>query len=307
MTFKRLQLVFSAILLALAANSPAAGQDDFQRLRLGVSLSPDEAIRERIEPFRLYLEEKLDVPVDLFLIDTLGQLAEALANGDIDYARLSSSSYAAVYSECECIEPLATVRPDGFPARFYSVLIAKTAKPRKTIADLKGGRLGVGDHLSIASYRVPLSNLLAEGIDPRKHFRTMVQVKGEIEGLQAVLDGRIEASLGWSSLAGAPNTGYTAGSLNDFFLRGAAGFDKLQIVWRSQPIPYNAHAVRSGLPDHTKRQLRGALLDLLEADPLAYFSREPDFPGGLEPVVHADYRAVLRSYEPDFQTVFVKE
>ncbi|MEO9901557.1 MAG: PhnD/SsuA/transferrin family substrate-binding protein [Roseibium sp.] len=292
-----------AALVLLPATTSWAQQEGLQRLRLGVAVGADEAMRERIEPFRLYLEDELDVPVDLFLIDTLGELAEALVKGDIDYARLSPASYAAAFTQCACIEPLATARPDHFPARFYSVLIVKSADQGATLSDLKGGRLGIGQSNSISSYRVPLSNLLAEGIDVRQHFRTSVRVKDPVEGLQAVLEERIDASLGWSTLSGKMETGYTAGTLNELFTSGAAGLDKLQIVWRSPAIPYNAHSVRTDLPDEQKRALRGALLELRDASPAAYFSIEPDFPGGLEPVVHADYRAMLRSYAPDFQEV----
>jgi phosphonate transport system substrate-binding protein len=296
-------LLLRAILCVLALAQVSHAEETLHRLRLGVAVGADEAIRERIEPFRVYLEEKLDIPVDLFLIDTLGELADALTKGDIDYARLSPTAYAAAFEDCGCIEPLATARPDSFPARFYSVLFARATEPRTTIADLKAKRLGVDGPNSVAGYRVPLTNLLAEGIDVRKHFRTLVRVQDPAAGLQAILDGRVEASLGWSTLAGKPSTGYTAGTLNDFFLESGSGFEKLQIVWRSPPIPYNAHSVRMDLPDNAKRALRGALLDLRDDDPSAYFAIEPDFPGGLEPVVHGDYRAVLRSYDPKFQEI----
>ncbi|WP_417671031.1 phosphate/phosphite/phosphonate ABC transporter substrate-binding protein [Roseibium sp.] len=274
--------------------------DELTRLRFGVAIGADEAIRERIEPFRLHLEDQLDLPVDLFLIDTLGELAQALAKGDIDYARLSPASYAAAAQACGCLEPLASATPDGFPPFFYAVLVAKGRPQPVAIADLKGARLGVGASHSIGSYRVPLANLLADGIDARRHFRTMVRMKDPLDGLQAVVDGRVEASLAWSTLNGNPATGYTAGTLNDFYLRASPGFDKLQVVWRSPPIPYTAHAVNGSVPDRVKQKLRATLVELKETAPDVFIAVEPDFPGGLKPAIAADFRAVTRSYEPAF-------
>ncbi len=276
---------------------PAAAE--VHRLRVGIAIGADEAARERIEPFRVYLEERLDLPVDLYLIDTLGELAEALSKGDVDYGRLSSSAYAAAFTACECLEPLATASPDAFPPNFYSVLVAKDRQPGATIAELKGGRVGIGDPNSVSGYLVPLANLAAEGVEPKSHFSAMVRVKDPVDGLQAVVDGRLDAAFAWSTLNGEPSTGYDAGTLNDFYVSGRPGFSKLQIVWRSLPIPYNAHVVQLDLPDELKRALRGALIGLRDEAPDIYMALEPDLPGGLQPVVHADYRAVLRAYSAE--------
>jgi hypothetical protein len=38
-------------------------------------------------------------------------------------------------------------------------------------------------------------------------------------------------------------------------------------------------------------------MDLRREAPGAYLAIEPDLPGGFEPVVHADYRPLLRTFE----------
>lgn len=292
-------LLLWSVLLASIGAGHAEGDADPRRLRVGITVGTDDTIRERVEPFRLALEAAIDLPVDLFLIDTLDETVDALAKGEIDYARLSSSAYAATFSRCSCVEPLATARPDAFPGRFYSVLVVRETERALTFEDLKGGILGIQGPDSIAGYRIPLANLAAEGIQPKAHFRSILRLKDPVDGLHAVLDGRVDAAAAWSTLSGSEESGYTAGSLNDFFVSGAKGLDRLRILWRSPPLPYNAHAVRAELPDAFKRQLRAALLELKDSAPDAYLAIEPDMPGGFEPVVHADYRAVLRTYEPD--------
>jgi len=294
-----------ACLLPLAGAAAAEKEkpETLQRLRFGVAVGTDEAIRDRLEPFRRELETALDLPVDLFLMDTLGNVVDALAAGDIDYARLSSSAYAATYSLCECVEPLATARPDAFPARYYALIVGRKTERPLELADLAGGRLGVQAPESVTGYRVPLANLAAEGTDPRAFFRTLVRMRDPVDGLQAVLDGRVDAATAWSTLSGNAESGYTAGTLNEFYLSGAPGLERLQVIWQSQPIGYNAHTVRLALPDPFKRKLRAALLDMKDQAPDAYLSVEPDMPGGFEPTVHADYRAVLRTYDPKYRAV----
>lgn len=273
------------------------------RLRLGVVVAGEENARDRVEPFRLALEDISDLPVDLFLMDTMGDAVEAIAEGRIDYARLSPSAYAAAYRLCSCIEPLVTAGPDDFPARFYAILVGKSGTEKISLADLKDVRLAVGGKNSSTGYRVPLANLAADGIDVRAHFSALVEVQDPVDGIRALLDGRVQAALAWSTLAGEAKNGYTAGTLNDYYVSGGRGFKDLEIVWRSPPIPYSAHSLGKDLPDVLKRRLRAGLMDMRREDPGAYLAIEPDLPGGFEPVVHADYRPMVRTYEDAFASV----
>jgi len=298
------RLFLSTLLIAAGASALAQeGATQPDRLRLGVVVAADDGARERVEPFRLALEDIADLPVDLFLMETLADASEALAAGRIDYARLSPSAYAAVHQLCVCVEPLVTAGPDDFPARFYAILVARSSAEKLSLADLKGKRLAVGSSHAVTGYRVPLANLAADGINARTHFSSLVEVKDPVEGLRAVLDGRVDAALAWSTLAGEAKNGYTAGTLNDFYVSGGRGFKDLEIVWRSPPIPYSAHSLRKDLPDDLKRRIRAGLMDLRREAPDAYLAIEPGLPGGFEPVVHADYRPLLRTYEDEYATL----
>ncbi|MTI43926.1 phosphate ABC transporter substrate-binding protein [Roseibium hamelinense] len=287
------------------AGGAVSKAEDFQRFKMGIVVGKDPTVRERIEPFRKELEFELDRPVDLFLIDTLGELVDAISAADIHYARLSPSAYATSDALCSCVEPLVTARPDELEARYFSILVGKAREIRPTIEDLKGGRIGVQSPSSVTGYRVPLANLAAEGIDPRSFFKILVRTKDPLEALHAVLDGRIDAAFVWSTLSGKTAQGYSAGTLNELYISGASGLEKLDVYWRSPAIPYSAHTVQKALPDALKRKLRAFLVDLRDSAPDAYFAVEPDYPGGLEPVVHSDFRAVLRTYDPGLQDILV--
>lgn len=299
--------MFWMVFWSLSTGNSQGVETNPDRLRLGVIVGADESTRERIEAFRVALEDIADLPVALFMMPTMGEAIEAVSSGRIDYIRLSPSAYAATYQLCSCVEPLVTAGPDDFPARFYAILIAQRRDKSTTLADLKGARLAVGSSQSVAGYRVPLANLAADGINVRDHFKSLVEVQNPVEGIRAVLDQRVQASLGWSSLAGESKNGFTSGTLNDYYRSGGRDFDDLEIVWRSPPIPYSAHTVRSDLPDTLKRRLRAGLMDLRREQPAAFLAIEPDLPGGFEPVVHGDYRPVLRTYEDQLSPILKPE
>lgn len=304
MTQARNSFLLIALLVLMAfVPSLSAAQDNEEmpdRLRLGIVVATEETARDRVEPFRLALEEIADLPVDLFLLETMGDAVEGIASGRVDYVRVSPSGYAAAYQLCGCVEPLVTAGPDDFPARFHAILVSKQSSQGNSLEELKGTRLAVGGKQAVAGYRVPLANLAADGINARTHFSTLVEVQNPVEGLLALFDGRVQATLAWSTLAGEAKNGYTAGTLNDYYVSGGRGFNDLEIVWRSPPIPYSAHTVRAELPDMLKRRIRAGLMDLRREAPGAYLAIEPDLPGGFEPVVHADYRPVLRTFEEEY-------
>ncbi|EFO33143.1 putative phosphate uptake ABC transporter periplasmic solute-binding protein [Roseibium sp. TrichSKD4] len=305
MTHIRFLFAFVAImLLASTAVQYAAADDDLARFRVGIAIGTDENVRERMEPFRVVLEEIVDRPVDLYLIDTMGGVVEALAAGEIDYARLSPAAYGAADAVCGCVEPLVSARPDEDTERFHAIVVAPRKEELTTLDDLKGQSLGVEDTRSIAGYRVPLANLKHEGVDPWSHFRALIQVADGVEGIQAVLDGRLGATLAWSTMTGDRDKGYSAGSLTEIHKANRNSISKLAVVWQSQGIPFSAHVVPGKLPDELKRNLRAGLMELQETSGAAYAEIEPGLPGGFMPVVHSDFRAVMRTFEPELQVVF---
>ena len=300
MVVRNLAALACVCMVLISGWSVSAQAQTAGRFRFGIAVGTDDEIRERLEPYRTYLEDVVDLPVDLFLIPTLDELTAALVNGDVDYALLSSSAYGAASVLCSCVEPLVSARPDVGRGRYRAVMIAR--RPLD-LASLAGKRLAVQSNGSTTGYRIPLANLLKEGINVRDHFSTLLRVDSGVDGLLAIMDGRADASLGWSTLTGSQQTGYTAGTLNDYFLSGARGLDKLAVIWTSAPLPYDAHAVRGDLPDDLKVRLKEGLLRLLGAAPDVYLAIEPDLPGGFLPVTDADYEAFKVTFGEDARKV----
>ncbi|NVK36202.1 MAG: phosphate/phosphite/phosphonate ABC transporter substrate-binding protein [Rhodobacteraceae bacterium] len=269
----------------------------FRHLRYGVVVGSDANLRNRIEPVRVLLEDKLGVQVDLYLMEDLGQLTAALALGDVDFGRLSASAFAAAQVKCKCLIPLVSAKADQLSDDYYSVLLTREKDGIASIAELKGTRLGVGPPQSIALKQLPFASFRNQGIAPETFFSSIEAFDRPTDGIKALVSGQVDAALAWSSLVGNPDTGYSAGTLNDVFLTGETDEGELEIVWRSEPIPYNVYGLSTSVPQEVAGKLRDTLIELRDADPGLYGVMEPQWSGGFRSGHDVVIRPLLELYE----------
>jgi phosphonate transport system substrate-binding protein len=282
-----------------AADEPVAEAFDPERLallpvlRVGVVLDPAREDFQAAEPFRAGLEVGLRIPVHLVAYRDLARLQTALVRGEIDYAPLSASAYAAAYRRCSCVVPLLVPRSADGAAGWHAVALVAQASPFQTLRDLAGARLATAQPASTAGYRVPLAAMKADGLDPDSHFASIRAFDSVRAAAAAVLAGEADVAFGWSSLRGDPGSGYSRGTLRDLAeLRGESG-PGLRIVWTSPQIPNAPHVARDSVP----AEIRDALVELLVIDAAVSSSEALRLsPHGFVPVTHEDFAAVLATF-----------
>lgn len=300
----RVIFIVSALLTVVV---PARSEDVAAgfRLRLAVVAGVDEDVLERVEPFREELQYRLSVPVDLFLMDTMGAAADALLRGEVDMLRLSGSAYGAAQTACDCLDPLVVAKDGEGAEGFHAVLVGRASEVRR-VEDLAGRRLAVGDPASVAAFRVPLAALVREGVDPATFFSALVRVEGPREGVRALFDGRVEGALVWSTLMGEAEFGYSAGTLNEAYLSTRLDMNRLAVIWQSPRLPYAVHAVRADLPPALRARLKSVLTTLIDDAPGAYFAIEPDLGGGFAATDAAALAGTLLPFSPQAQALLSK-
>lgn len=262
-------------------------------LRVGLVIDPARSGFSDVEPFRAFVERQLKVPVELVAFRTLRGLQGALIHGQVDYAPLSASAYADAYAQCGCVEPLAVPRAADGGTAWHAVLLVLSNSDYFGLADLEGARLAVSGPGSTAGRRVPFAAFRAEGFEPGTFFADRIEAAGPVEAAKAVLAGRAEAALGWSSLTGDPSQGYSRGTLKHLADLGIAAPERFRIVWTSSPVPHAPHVVRTAVPEPVRERLRALLLVLDRDDPGAYRSVAPDLPRGFEPVTSEDFAPLI--------------
>ncbi len=279
----------------------AAGADAFDPerlallpvLRVGLVLDPASEDFRAAEPFRAALETGLRIPVHLVAYRDLARLQGALIRGEIDYAPLSASAYAAASRRCACVVPLIVPRSADGAAGWHAVALVAQASPFQGLGDLAGARLATARPVSTAGYRVPLAAMKADGLDPDSHFASVRAFDSTRAAAAAVLAGEADVAFGWSSLRGDASSGYSRGTLRDLAELQGAGTPSLRVVWTSPQIPNAPHVVRDSVP----LAIRDALVELLVLDAAVSPSDALRLsPHGFVPVTHEDFAAVLATF-----------
>ncbi len=288
----RLTLIVTLTLALLATTANADWRDDTKVLRIGVLASANPRLDlAHLEPFRAYLEQRIALPVEFVPATTMTTLVEAETSGRVSYAILSATAYAAAAQSCQCVEPLALPAALDGARGFYSVLLARADSPIKTLADTDGARLALGAADSVAGRLVPLKAFAAAGIDPATHFSALYEAPGPVDAIQALLDGRADVALAWSSLTGDAAGGYEFGPLRTMVAAGTLSMDQVRVVWQSPLIPFGPHAVRTDMPAELKTLLRDALTGMAP-DVLDVVDRSTFGGGGFVAATAADYASL---------------
>ena len=136
----------------------AARAADMKEFRIGILGGENEADRLRnYQCFADQLKAALGVEkVSLFPAADYDGVIQGLLGGTLDYAELGASGYAKVYLENkDAVEPiLTTVQTDGSTG-YHSVMVARKDSGIKTLADMKGKKLGFADPDSTSGYPDP--------------------------------------------------------------------------------------------------------------------------------------------------------
>jgi phosphonate transport system substrate-binding protein len=273
MTTVRLRVFFwlvAAVIASTAIATPAAAdwRDDVKVLRVGFLAGDNAPYRAaQLEPFRAYLEEKLSLPVELVPGPTYSALIDAQASARIQYAIYSAASFATASAMCRCVEPLAVPTAADGSEGFYSILVARSDGPIRSLADAKGARLALAAGDSVAGRLVPLKAFAREGIAPAAYFSAVIDKPDPKSAIAALMSGEADLAAGWSSLTGDFATGYSAGVLTEMVANADLTMDEIRVVWQSPLIPFGPHAVRSDMPGELRSLLSAALLAMATENP----------------------------------------
>jgi phosphonate transport system substrate-binding protein len=264
-------------LAALVAAVPLAPRgasadwrDEISVLRIGVVTGVNAIYRQaQLEPFRLYLEARTALPVEIVPLPTFDALIEAQSSARVQYGIYSATAFSSAASSCRCVEPLAVPTAAGGETGFHAILVARSDGPIRSLADAKDSRLALAGPDSVAGRLLPMKAFEAEGIVASDYFSEVLDKADPEMALTALLAGETDIAAAWSSLAGDETAGYSFGSLSALVAEGSLSMDQIRIVWQSPLIPFGPHAVRNDLPGELKTLLGNALTAMAYEDPAA--------------------------------------
>ncbi len=273
--------LFGLISLTAAGVAVADWREDIGAFRIGILAHGDSRTAvAQAEPFRLAVEEKLGISVEIFAARDYAALIDAAASSRIEYAVMSATAYAIAWNRCECIEPLAIARSGDGTDAIHEVVVTRQDGPA-SLSGLKGRRLAATAAQAFGGLDIAMRQMRREGFDPSDEATLARHSTGE-RAITALREGEADALIGWSTMTGDPAEGYSQGSLRRLGeLEGdTTGY---RIVWQSVAIPNRVHAARRNLPGEARTRLRELLSSLFDADPVAYDAIEPVYGGGFVP------------------------
>jgi len=248
--------------------SPSAGEVlGWPRiLRFSVSINQEnpETEGERLQPIRRYLEQRMQMPVEVTGTSGYGVVIEAFRAKKIEASSLGPFSYV-IGSERVGIEAIATRgTPAGEPLTYAGTLDVKASSPLRSMDDVvhHARELTVSfvDPASTSGNLVERVYLDSLGVRPERDFRKVVYSTQHVLSALTLLAGKADmAAVSTSALQGLIQTG-----------KLRAG--EFRTLWVSPRIPESPVAVRKDLPAAFKAKLQQALTAMASQAPEAYLN-----------------------------------
>lgn len=188
---------------------------------------------------------------DIKVGQSYGSVMEAMCSDVIDIGWYGPASYVPIH-ERGCAELLAVDVVHG-ESVYYSGVYTRPDTGIKTLADLKGRTLALGDPNSASSFMAPVLLVVQAGIDPVKDIATVRLTGSHSNSLQALEQGQVDAA------------GASISSLNKAIAQGAVSADKI-VVLGKMALPNPPLAMNTGLPAEVKASLRAAFGTVHQAE-----------------------------------------
>ncbi|MDP3416072.1 phosphate/phosphite/phosphonate ABC transporter substrate-binding protein [Falsiroseomonas sp.] len=237
------------ILLASAAATlaaPALAQASPLRFAVGPFQPTPGDTRRAFAPFFAHLAAQLGRRHELSVTSDWAGIAVALGSGQVDCAWMGPWGYVLARARAGA-EPIATVLWRGSPT-YHAIILAR---PELAITrfpeDARGMSISFADAGSTSGWLVPHHWFLQRGIDPRSYFRYR-DGASHAANVIAVANGQVDLATDFDR------------NLAAMLASGRVRAEQVKEVWRSEPLPNDALAVRRDLPSETSQALAAAAL-----------------------------------------------
>lgn len=276
-------------------------RDAFGVLAVGYLIQGDQQRqRRKMETFRRALEGATGLRVLFRPTKTLEQLITMQINRRIQYAVHSASSYVSTQVRCKCVEPIAAPTDWQGARGVHAVIIAPYDSDVRGLNDLKGRRLAVPKAPATITRMLPLQQLKATGFDKEGDLGTVIDVDHPVAGWQKIQAREADAAIGWSTLQGDFQLGYSDGTLSHLFNQTQLATNTdVRVIWQSDMVPNGPHAIRTDAPTELKKLLSGFLLSMHKTNTYAYDAVSPHLSGGFAAISDKDYYALTRLALPE--------
>ncbi len=243
--------IFMALLFVGFA---AVAESNPKEITIGLNPGGDpELLKKQGIDLAQLLQKELSLPVNIYIAKNYVGLAEAMKSKKVDFAFLSSMTFALSEKDAGAKVLLKKVYMGPF---YYSVILVRKDSKFKKVEDLKGHKLTFVDSNSASGYLHPEAMIRKKHLSD-KDFKD-IQYSGNHSKSVAMLENKeTEAIATFSDDANG-----TSGAWTKFAKKGSS----FRVLWVSEPIPNDPFCVRQDFyNDYPKltHTLMFSLIDIL--------------------------------------------
>ena len=235
-----------------------------------------------------YASKELGVQFKLFTAAEYSGIMNGLVAGQVQVGWLGASSYASVYDNCKCVEPIAGAQDVAGGMGYNSVMIVKADSPYQKFEDLKGKTVARNDANSTSGFTIPTYSWAQMGTPIDSYFNSPLS-GGHQQTVTGVLNGTFDAGFTWTTV----NDGF--GALRKMIDKGMLKRKDIRVIWTSPLIPTPPVVIMSSLPQAMKSDLIKLFLRLEENDPAVAEAVAQGKTLGMQRVYHEDYVTVMEA------------
>lgn len=217
-----------------------------------------ETLEAKAKPLEKMLGDRIGIPVKVSVSTDYNTVIEAMASKKVDIGFLPPSNYVVAHDTRHAADLLLQAQRFGVDdatgqnttelVNYYkAMIVVKADSPIKTIADLKGKKVGWQGVTSAAGYVYPGLLLKKAGIDPQTDV-VPTQFQGHDKAIIALLNGQVDAVGVFQDIRAQMSKDYP-NAMKD--TRVLAFTDK---------IPNDTIAVRPDMDDAWKKKIQDAFI-----------------------------------------------
>jgi phosphonate transport system substrate-binding protein len=237
-----------ALLFAMVARSESLPE------KVTIGFLPNwsqESLRAGTIPVAKELQNKLGVPVSIYMAKSYSSLIQAMKDKKVDFAFLTSLSYVVAEKQLPIQVLLKKVWANPF---YYSVILTHPESKITKMNDLKNKKLAFVDNKSTSGYLYPFlalkKNKLDKSIETRfsgSHGESVKLLENKsVDAIAVFADDTAGLKTAWQKFAINPK-------------------QKINLIWVSEPIPNDPFCVSKSFYDQYPKLTHSLMVSLTDA------------------------------------------
>jgi phosphonate transport system substrate-binding protein len=253
----RRSVLASILALAISATfAPKAQAETPKAITIGFipGENPQE-LKDNGEAFGKMLQEKIGVPVNIYVSKDYQELIDAMKTKKVDFAFFSAMTF--VFAEKMAGAKVLLKKVWDGPYYYATILANKATK----LQQLKGKKFAFVDQKSTSGYLLPQVYFKKNNIDPKTFFSETVFSGNHSESINLLRANKVDAAAVFSNDSKNKDTAW-----DRFPAKDGEKSSKPKTVWISEPIPNDPFCVRQDFYDANPRVATDLMFALRDLD-----------------------------------------